>query len=206
MLASSAGPVVWSLAPFNLVLLPVLDLKVDELDGDENHADDGRDQGSPMTQLIRSLAINLTGDNTGNVSDRLGNAQEGCSSVVRSRVVDDPSLVQARATVQGDGDKVASEVLDGRAFDGEKNRVSNDGKDVEHKQDTTTQAPSVTSHRSTEERDTTQQVDRDAQILGLEAGVSKTIPKDGGQKAAEAVEDNVLEELSSLCSLAVVRI
>lgn len=104
-----------------------------DLDRNENHANDGRNQRSPVTQLIRRVSVDLTSHNTSDISDSLRNTERRCALIVRRRIVDNPCFVETWTAVQGEGDEVDSEVLDARVFDGKQDSVSDDREYVEDK-------------------------------------------------------------------------
>lgn len=56
-----------------------------------------------MAQLIRRASVDLSGDNSGNVTNRLLHADGGCTAVMGRNVDIEPCDVETWASVDGNG-------------------------------------------------------------------------------------------------------
>lgn len=80
-------------------------------------------------------------------------------------------------------------------LDTEENGVPNDGEDVENEEYRPAESPLVANQGCCKERDTAEQIHGDAEVLGLEAAIAKSVLENRREEAAETVKDNVLEKL-----------
>ena len=106
----------------------------------------------------------------------------------------EPGQIQAGPVVDGHGAEEGAEELDGVAGRAQNEDVADDAGDIGEEQERATYAEAVRDKGDGEETQTAKDVHGYAEVLGLDDGVAHA-DDDGGQKSAEAVQQDVLAEL-----------